>query len=131
MIPILEKNNNLSWAFTIIVAALIFIISSLQLQPSGIIGPVGIHAILYHLLAFFVLSFLLAISLTKGKNPRLLPLAFLLALAYAVSDEIHQLFVPGRYGSVSDVMIDATGSILAVLIYSILIRYRKINSKRL
>jgi VanZ family protein len=36
-------------------------------------------------------------------------LAGLVALAYAGSDEWHQLFVPGRHGSFRDVAIDALG----------------------
>lgn len=40
-------------------------------------------------------------------------LATALALAYAVSDEWHQSFVPGRNGTVTDVAIDALGMGLA------------------
>ncbi|MCP9488482.1 MAG: VanZ family protein [Solirubrobacteraceae bacterium MAG38_C4-C5] len=40
-------------------------------------------------------------------------LATALALAYAVSDEWHQSFVPGRTGTVTDVAIDALGVGLA------------------
>ncbi len=32
-----------------------------------------------------------------------------LSLCYAASDEFHQLFVPGRGGSIRDVAIDAIG----------------------
>ena len=35
---------------------------------------------------------------------------------YAVTDEIHQLFVPGRYGQWTDVAIDAAGVALGALI---------------
>ena len=35
---------------------------------------------------------------------------------YACSDEIHQLFVPGREGAIRDVMIDTCGGITLVLI---------------
>lgn len=40
---------------------------------------------------------------------RVLALAFLLPVLYAVSDEYHQTFVPGRSGSLMDVLIDAAG----------------------
>ena len=33
----------------------------------------------------------------------------MLSLGYAASDEFHQLFVPGRGGSIRDVAIDAIG----------------------
>lgn len=35
--------------------------------------------------------------------------AFLLTVFYACTDEFHQLFVPGRAGLISDVMIDSIG----------------------
>ena len=44
-------------------------------------------------------------------------LATALGLAYAVSDEWHQSFVPGRNGTVTDVAIDALGMGLAAGIW--------------
>lgn len=37
-------------------------------------------------------------------------------ILFAISDEVHQLYVPGRSGEVRDVLIDSTGAILAVLL---------------
>ncbi len=42
-------------------------------------------------------------------------LAFGLAVLFAVSDEIHQSFVPSREGRVLDVLIDALGALLGLL----------------
>lgn len=36
--------------------------------------------------------------------------AFLITAAYACTDEFHQLFVPGRAGRVTDVLIDSIGA---------------------
>ena len=41
--------------------------------------------------------------------------AWLLAVLYAVTDEVHQIFVPGREGMVLDVCIDAAGAFLGLL----------------
>lgn len=38
------------------------------------------------------------------------------AVLYAASDEFHQLFVPGRSGKVTDVLIDSVGIIVSLLI---------------
>lgn len=38
------------------------------------------------------------------------------ALLYACTDELHQLFVPGRDGNGKDVAIDATGALLGALV---------------
>lgn len=40
--------------------------------------------------------------------------AFALAVAYAASDEVHQLFVRGRHGSPLDVAIDAVGALIGI-----------------
>ena len=42
--------------------------------------------------------------------------AFVAGVAYAVTDEIHQTFVTGRAGRVSDVAIDAVGVLLGILL---------------
>jgi VanZ family protein len=40
--------------------------------------------------------------------------AFALAVAYAASDEVHQIFVRGRHGSPLDVGIDAVGALIGI-----------------
>lgn len=42
--------------------------------------------------------------------------AFLIAAIYAISDEIHQLFVDGRHGTAVDVVIDSLGALTALLL---------------
>lgn len=37
--------------------------------------------------------------------------AFLFAVLYACSDELHQFFVPGRYADPRDVLVDALGAL--------------------
>ena len=56
--------------------------------------------------------------------------AVALSVAYAITDEIHQLFVPGRSGRVTDVLIDSIGCLLGVLFFSFLqyvIKNRKLK----
>jgi VanZ family protein len=52
-------------------------------------------------------------------------LAFALGTLYAVSDEIHQSFVPGRMGSPLDVAIDAVGVAIGIALWQ-LARTRRI-----
>ena len=47
---------------------------------------------------------------------RALAFAWLIAVAYAMTDEWHQTFVTGRHGTPVDVLIDAAGASAAVLI---------------
>lgn len=47
---------------------------------------------------------------------RRVALSIAMVVAYAASDEIHQLFVPGRSGELRDVLIDTTAGVLGVLL---------------
>ena len=51
-------------------------------------------------------------SISRG-----LLIPWVITTAYAATDEMHQLFVPGRSGQVSDVLLDSAGAMagLAVL----------------
>ena len=48
--------------------------------------------------------------------------AFLAGAAYAVTDEFHQLFVPGRAGMITDVLIDSMGVMFGSFLISVLHR---------
>lgn len=72
-----------------------------------------------HMTEFGILSVLVYVWLGKwqiavGKR---MSIAAVFAILYAASDEFHQLFVPGRAGSIRDVIIDGTGAILGVCIF--------------
>lgn len=47
-------------------------------------------------------------------------LPWLIAVLYAASDEIHQLFVPGRSGQLSDVILDSAGALAGVAAFTVL-----------
>lgn len=69
-----------------------------------------------HFFAYLVLGVLVTHALKS--NPMTGVKSFLIALAicmlYATSDEVHQLFVPGRAGQVKDVMIDSVGATVGI-----------------
>jgi len=54
--------------------------------------------------------------------------SWLLAFAYALSDEFHQSFVPSRTASIHDSLIDSAGALIALTI--IWLRQRKSAQKR-
>ena len=62
-----------------------------------------------HATEFAILGALLAWAL-RGRSLW----AFLIGVTYAVTDEVHQLFVPGRAGQVTDVLIDSAGVLIGV-----------------
>lgn len=47
------------------------------------------------------------------------------ALVYAVSDEVHQHFVPGRSMQLQDILVDLTGAVLGVMFILIVAKIRK------
>lgn len=52
-------------------------------------------------------------------------ISILFCVLYAVSDEVHQLFVPGRAGKPVDVLIDTIGSLVGILFFIFLRNKRK------
>lgn len=62
-----------------------------------------------HLLLFAVLAILWARALGQGRRSWLTALA--LTLSYALSDEFHQIFVPGRHADPLDLAFDALGAV--------------------
>lgn len=52
-------------------------------------------------------------------------MAFAGTVLFACTDEIHQLFVPGRSGRVSDVLIDAAGCMIGLFLCMVLDKRRR------
>jgi len=48
-----------------------------------------------------------------------------LSLLYAISDEIHQSFVPTRHGSIYDILIDGLG--IGLVLYFLIVRKKNVN----
>lgn len=115
-------SNGVRWAPALAVMATIFVFSSipskempdfrqldLLLKKSG------------HLFGYALLASAYWHGLGKA-TPRALGLAWLLAVFYAVTDEFHQSFVPGRTAWVGDVVIDSVGALFGLLSASMLWR---------
>lgn len=99
--------------------ALIFYFSH---QPTGSLPSYGVWDLFVkkgaHMVAYAVLA-ILARHAGLGFAP-----AAALAALYAASDEFHQSFIPGRNGTVADVLIDLVGVALGLFLYSWLARHR-------
>ena len=74
-----------------------------------------------HLSAYFILGILtmFALGTSRFRGWFQVGIAFGICVLYAMSDEFHQLFVPGRSGELADVGIDATGALLGIGFYVI------------
>jgi len=64
----------------------------------------------FHLIEYFILFILLYVSFRKIK------FSAIIAYLYALSDEIHQYFIPGRTAKISDTFIDLVGIIAGIII---------------
>jgi VanZ family protein len=129
MISWFEKYSGLSWFITAALAVAVFFISSLTF-PSVAPSAPSINAILYHIVAFFLLGLFLLISLVKGEKMYLIVPAVLIAMTYGLTDEFHQLFVPGRTSAVSDFMLDTLGIIFAATVYAISLELRNFTQQK-
>ncbi len=82
---------------------------------------------LAHLIIFLILGVLLLNALNQSdSNERVnFVLALLISLIYAISDEIHQIYVPGRVGQIYDVLVDFLGSLIGIKIFIIYNNFKK------
>ncbi|WP_019229311.1 VanZ family protein [Sedimentibacter sp. B4] len=72
-----------------------------------------------HFSAYAVLGVLVSYALAKNKiqGKRAFALSLAICIIYAVSDELHQLLVPGRGCQLKDVIIDTSGALSGTTIY--------------
>lgn len=102
-------------------AALIFALSSIPLDTEEF-GYVFRFDKLLHLVEYYILGYLLMRAFTTCDTPfpGVSPIisATLVGIAFGISDEFHQVFVPGRDGSLMDLLFDAVGATLAACTFS-------------
>jgi VanZ family protein len=88
-----------------------------------LLGPLG------HAINFGILAILLAWALFEPGllSPARFRLAFAISFLYALSDEIHQIFVPTRTFQTRDLVVDAFGALLGLFLFQsiALLHYRK------
>lgn len=104
------------WVPVLVWMAFIFALSSRSRLPQ----PPGVSPDLTAIAGHFVLYATLAALLVWGLGATGMPIrwrllvALLAAIAYGVSDEYHQSFVPGRDSSPFDVGVDTLGALAGV-----------------
>jgi VanZ family protein len=127
------NNSFFRWGAVALWMVLIFLGSSIPLKaiPSG---P-EIAPFIVHFIEYFVLAGLLIFAITEGfakkPHPFVLFTAFTVSLFYGISDELHQLYVPGRVTDMLDLGVDAAGALFAcfVLPFIMIMLSRKKKNK--
>ncbi|MGI6228010.1 MAG: VanZ family protein [Peptococcales bacterium] len=70
-----------------------------------------------HFFSYLVLGILVTNGLRSSETKRYIGFALLICVLYAISDEIHQIYVPGRSGQIKDVVIDSAGALSGIGMY--------------
>jgi len=69
----------------------------------------------YHFGAYFLFGFLLARAFSENSREKAAAVIYrsiLFGILFAIFDEIHQIYIPGRYGDVTDAVADILGIVL-------------------
>jgi len=125
-----EKNPKTTLYFTTLLSAyapvvlwagLIFYLSSQPILPGFYVETYDFifkkcaHITVYAILYFFAYRSQTMTTTAKPMDRRTWLLPLLFVLLYAISDEFHQQFVEGRFGTTRDVGFDLLGASLAFL----------------
>lgn len=85
------------------------------------------HFSIYTLVGILIMSFVSTYRVLLWKKWLI---SILVGLVYAISDEYHQSFIPGRSAQITDVLIDTSGVIFGIMIVLIVISvYKALGEK--
>ena len=76
------------------------------------------HFSIYTVVGFAIMGFMCTFDI---RNIFKVVISLVIGITYAITDEIHQSFTPGRYPSIIDVGIDSAGVITGIFILIVLI----------
>ena len=111
------KRWAVAWGPAATWAAVLFLVSSQPTLPVDLSSGLDKFA---HFGAYLVFGFLATFGATFSRAS--LWVAGAVCWGYALSDELHQSFVPGRDASIGDWFADAAGSIAGILLYLLFLR---------
>ena len=80
---------------------------------------------LAHFTEYFILG-ILTYNLINNCNKKTY-IAIIICILYAISDEIHQYFVPGRSCQILDMTIDSLGSLTGIYILKIINKHKNLR----
>ena len=135
-----------SWALVIACMCIIFSLSAQNGEQSSDLSGSFVTAILEwlnisidegllrtmaHCLEFMGLSVLIFNAAYSTWETKFTPLiAFVGTVLYAITDEIHQIFVPERAFQISDILVDSTGALIGAIASFIILKIIKIILER-
>lgn len=72
---------------------------------------------LMHTLEYLVFAILVINMLHQFNVKKIMTKTFIISMFYAIFDEIHQYYVPGRTFEILDIILDLVGVVIALLLY--------------
>jgi len=114
--------RHINWYWPVLLMVLIFVESSIPMDG----GPHNIAFLtnldpdlqnLLHIPLYGTLSFLWLKFFFRSGRPlkHAVVYSLIVTICYGCLDEFHQSFVPGRYGGLLDIYLDAGGSVLGIM----------------
>lgn len=126
-----EQSNLLSGKVTSVIISLIRVIDA----DTSIMTLNYVIRKCAHFVAYLVLGIIALFAARRvGYDDRKgLGIALGICVSYAIADEIHQAFVPGRTPKLLDVLIDSSGAALGIGLYHLFIEdyWKKLVQKRM
>lgn len=85
-----------------------------------------------HVFGYFILAILCMLALRQHqlKNGQRMALTLLICIGYALTDEMHQLFVTGRAFEVTDLGLDLCGTLAGLAVMLIMMFFKRQKTKR-
>ncbi|BAH08416.1 VanZ family protein [Clostridium kluyveri] len=97
----------------------IYLIQTLGLDLNAFFGNLSNFMVrkASHFLEYFILAILL-FNIIKGKFEikKVFIISIVIVVVYACTDEIHQIFIPGRTARIKDIFIDTVGGSMGLLV---------------
>lgn len=111
---LVNKSNGLSKAVTEAILEIVAPSSNFNINRINHLVRKNAHFFAYLILGILVINVFKrsGIKIFKG-----IMLSLVFCILYAISDELHQLFVPGRGAQVKDVVIDSSGAVVGIGVY--------------
>ena len=104
------------WGPAIALMLLIYIISSMPSMDVPDFGSIdGVIKKISHMIGYAILAQACAWGVNRERQKTFL-MSLLIVLFYALFDEYHQSFVPGRHARITDIGFDMVGGFLGLLI---------------
>ncbi len=97
-----------------------FVLFVLEIIPIPENYQLILHLMIRKSAHFFAYAILAMLIFYAYKGKRAIFTTLTICLLYAISDEVHQLFIPGRSGDIRDVLIDLTGALFGIIVIKLI-----------